>query len=149
MNHTDRYLTEAEFSEDHWSTLAYIETVMVESGGFQVGCDPRMRQNRRNHRVMTEGCRNPKRSCGRGGWRNAAVMDLKYSTILPSGEIVDGHDDWCCVQDMANAGYFTVGADEIEPGVVLHLSERGRVVAEAIRRHKSDGNNFASFQVAA
>ncbi len=37
------------WSKDHWSTLAYIETVMVEHGGrFEVGWDPRMRQNRRN-----------------------------------------------------------------------------------------------------
>lgn len=40
--------------KNHWSLLAYIETVMVECGGFDVGFDPRMTQNCRNYRIMKE-----------------------------------------------------------------------------------------------
>jgi len=149
MTLEDGYVPVAKFGKDHWSTLAYAETVMVDCGGFQVGLDPHMRQGRRHYRVMREQCIRPKRM-GRVSPDMAMIMDMKYSTRLNDGTMVESHDDWHCVQDMAEAGYFRVGAepataDRVEPGVILHLSPLGRTVADALRQHKANGGTFSTF----
>jgi hypothetical protein len=141
-NNFDGYIPMAIWGKDHWSTLAYVETVMVESAGFQVGADARMRSNRHNFRVMQEQCPKPKRP---GKLAMGITMDPKYGSRLNDGTSVDNHDDWMCVQDMAKEGLFTVGPDEMEPGVVLHFSKKGNALAEALRRHKSAGGQFAKF----
>lgn len=144
------------FGRDHWSTLAYMETVMVDCHGFQVGNDPRMRSNRRNYRVMREQCYAPKRTgvppreCG-------VVMAPEHGSRLNDGTVVDGHDDWSCVQDMAKAGLLLVeegsawslaDPEDIEPGVVVRLSARGMEIATALRAHKTSGGSFGNFAVA-
>lgn len=135
------------WSKDHWSTLGYIETVMVEmSGIFQIGFDPRMRQYRRNFRVMAQQCPKPARpketSVDQG-----IVMTLENSTVLNDGSIVRGHDDWDCLQDMADEGLFqTESGDtkldqaDIEPGVKIRLSEKGIALCAALRAHKMTPN---------
>jgi hypothetical protein len=137
-----------QWSKDHWSTLAYVETVMVDCAGFQVGHDGRMKTNRRHFRVMSSECPQPKRP-GRSTSAMAVVMRPEHATKIKDGTVIDGHDDWMCVQDMAAEGLFTVGPDDVEPGVVLHFSERGKDIAAALRQHKADGKNFASFEAPA
>jgi hypothetical protein len=140
------YIPMAQWSKDHWATLAYIETVMVDNAGFQVGIDARMKTNRRNFRVMHEQCPNPKRAMKpRTGPAGAIPMRPEHATRLADGTVVEQHDDWCCIQDMADAGLFTVQASQINPGAVLHLSERGQQIAEALRAHKARGGAFANF----
>lgn len=146
MNLDDGYVPETLFGKDHFSTLAYAETVMVDCGGFQVGADPHMRAGRRHFRVMMEECRKPKRVKAGNLASNCVVMDRKYSTALKDGTVVDGHDDFHCLQDLAAAGYFETPADEMQPGVVLKLSDRGREVVSALRNHKTSGGTFASFE---
>lgn len=144
----DDLIPVAMFSKDHWSTLAYVESVMTECAGFQVGLDPRMRATRRSHPVMSEECPHPKRpsaSSGRSLASTAITMRPGEGTVLKDGTKVPGHDDWACLQDLAEAGYFTTAQNDIEPGVTLHLSERGRVVAAALRTHKAGGGQFRQF----
>lgn len=133
------------WAKDHWSCLAYIGTIMTEMGGFQVGFDGRMSQNRRNFRVMQQFCPNPKRP----NPANAAlVMDERYSTrIKEDGKDVSirGHDDHCSVQDMAKAGLFTVGPEDYDVGDTLTFSDKGYAVSAALTRHKQEGGNFANF----
>lgn len=140
----DDYIPMEFWGKNHWSTLAYIETVMVETGGFEVGFDPRMTQNRRNFRVMAEQNPKPKRPGRTPSMAFSSPMDVKYSTALNNGQKVDRHDDWCCVQDFAASGLLTT--KEFEPKDVLHLSEFGQKVCAALRIHKQNGHNFASFQ---
>lgn len=54
------YVPVARWGRDHWRCLAYVEAIMVEMAGFQVGADPRMTANRRHYRVMAEQCPRPK-----------------------------------------------------------------------------------------
>ena len=137
------YIPMSVWSKDHISTMAYVETVMVDCGGFQVGADARMRSNRRNDRVMTQQCPRPKRS---GGPKTMGItMSPEHGTRLKNGQRLDNHDDWACLQDAAEEGLFTVGAEGIEPGEVLHLSEKGLAYCAALRAHKATGGNFASF----
>jgi hypothetical protein len=128
------------WGKGHWSILAYIEAVMVECAGFQVGFDPRMTQNRRNFRVMQEMCPRPKRtSTPHGG----VAMDDKWSTLLNNSQRVIGHDDWCCIQDIAAEGLLS--ATSFEPKDTLHLSEKGKDLAAKLRVHKQEGGMYATF----
>ncbi len=147
MTDQTEYIPIETWGKDHWSTLAYVETVMVECAGFQIGLDPRMRTNRRHYRVLSERCRSPKRPGGgaRSSHSLAVVMRPEHGSRLKDGEVMEGHDDWMCLQDMAEAGFFTVGAGRIEPAVVLKLSERGRQVVDALRQFKSEGGKYAAF----
>ena len=138
----NEYIPMAAWSKDHWSTLAYIETVMVECGGFQVGSDARMRSNRRNFRVMGQ-CPKPSRPNGRATL--AMTMRPEHGTRLANGQVLENHDDWACLQDLANEWLFTCVANDIEPGAIVHLSERGRALCDALRAHKASGGTFGAF----
>jgi len=143
---SDEYIPMAKWGKDHWSILAYLETVEVECGGFQVGFDGRMRQGRRNFRVMPQECPKPKRfdKCPR--LQDAEPMEHEHGTRLNDGTVVEGHDDWCCIQDMAMDGLFTTKLISVEPGKILHLSKIGWNIVNALRKHKAEGGSFASFQ---
>jgi hypothetical protein len=150
----DDYVPIENFGADHWSTLAYAETVMVECAGFQVGYDPRMRQGRRHYRVMYEQCKRPKRP---NNPSMGMVMDDKYSTPLKDGTVISGHDDWHCIQDCVNAGLLGVidpnvdggvdcDANRVEPGVMLALSAKGHEINSQLRKHKAEGGRWKTFE---
>lgn len=136
----DTFIPMSQWSKDHWSTFAYVEHVMVETAGFQIGFDGRMKSNRRNFRILKEDCPKPKRpsACSLG-----VVMDLKYSTVIKNGQQIHNHDDWHCVQDMAAEGLFTV--THFEPKDILHLSDKGQQIASQLRQHKASGGSFKDF----
>lgn len=140
----DEYIPMAMWGKNHWSALAYIETVMVECGGFEVGFDARMTQNRRHFRVMAEQNPTPKRPGRSISMSFASPMAPEYSTTLNDGQRVDGHDDWCCVGDFAASGLLK--AEHFEPKDVLHLSELGQKICAQLRAHKQGGGNFAEFR---
>ena len=71
---------------------------------------------------------------------------VAQATRLNNGTVVEGHDDWCCVQDMEAAGI--VSGEPLEPGAVLHLSEAGTALVAELRKHKADGGTFANFKPA-
>jgi hypothetical protein len=141
-NYNDKYIPMEHWSKDHWSTLAYVETVIVDCAGFQIGSDARMRSNRRHFRLMNNECPRPKRS-GKPGL--GITMGPEHGTCLKDNIVVPEHDDWMCVQDMAAEGLFTISAEDIEPSVVLNLSPKGTALVEALRRHKSSGGTFSNF----
>lgn len=152
MKLEDGYVPLALFGKDHWSTLAYIESCLVDKGGFQVGFDPRMRQGRAHFRVMRRDCARPQQS--RTGADMGVTMDAKYSTRLRDGVVVDGHDDWHCVQDMVNAGLLGIPrgdglvmpiAEDVDPGVRLQLTALGQRVIGQLRAWKAFGGNYADF----
>lgn len=143
MAYENEYVPMNKWGKDHWSTLAYVETVMVDCNGFQVGRDAHMKSNRRHFRIMAEDCPNPKRT--KNSSSLAICMLPQYATILNDQQQVPNHDDWCCVQDMAAEGLFTVDVSGVEPGVVLHLSDYGHTVVSALRKHRADGGKFSNF----
>lgn len=128
------------WGKDHWSTLAYVETVIVDCASFECGADPRMRSNRRNFRVMNEQNPRPLRAVQNRGW--SEVMLPEHTSRLKLGAETVNHDDWCCLQDMVAAGLFE---GDVEPGVHLKLTPVGVAVCAALRRHKQDGGTFSNF----
>lgn len=134
------------WSKGHWSTLAYIDTVMVDCGGFQIGLDARMKTNRRNFRVFQERCPTPKRPWPK---QMAISMRPEHATRLKDGAQIDSHDDWACLQDMAAAGFFNEFPKDINVGTTVTFSDKGRTIVNALRAHKANGGQFAQFEVAA
>lgn len=143
------YVKESQWSKDHWSLLAYIEHVMVECGGFEVGLDAHLRQNRVHWRVLWEQCPHPKRTYGKSPAARSMAMEPEHGTRLRGGTVLLDHDDWDCVQDLAHEGYFTCGANAVQPGAVLHLSAKGASVVARLRQHKSAGGGFGTFTASA
>lgn len=123
------------WGRDHWSTLAYIEAKLVD-GDYSVKFDPRMRQGRRNFRVLSKG-----RGCAGG-----VVMQPEHGSRLSDGTILPWSDDWACVQDMLADGLFEDG--EWDTGFPLKLTEKGYAVAAALRKHKAEGGTYSNFKVA-
>jgi hypothetical protein len=143
----DDYLPPSTWGKDHWSTLAYAETVMTECGGFQLGLDPRMRMSRKTYRVMSD-CPSPKRhSSTLNLLRATRPLEPGDGTRLKDSSTVSGHDDYACLEDMAQLGFFDLGPVGFKAGKTLRLSELGRKVTSALRSHKQDGHNFADFQL--
>ncbi len=146
----DDYIPMADFGRDHWSTLAYADTIIPDHQGFQVGFDARMRQNRRHYRVMLEECPKPRRPRAAQG----VVMDPRYTTVLKDGSTAaTGHDDWSCVQDLVHAGLMGVKrrglvvplVEDMEPGVSLFLTPLGENAMTLLKRHRADGGSFATW----
>lgn len=122
----------SNWGRDHWSTLAFIETVMVEKGSFPIMGDARMRSNRRNFRVMPAA--------------NAMCMDLESGSLLADGTTVKGHDDWCCIQDFAAEGLLDKAQEEIDIGETIKFSDLGISIAHKLREHKIKGGSFGTFK---
>jgi hypothetical protein len=140
----DEYIDPSLFGRDHWSTLAYVESVMTDCAGFQMGNDPRMRANRRNYRVMNEVPR-PKRVKNLSVTNHPMMPD--DGSRLNDGQVVRGHDDWNCIEDFAALGFFDVSAGALDAGVTLKFSALGKTVAAALRQHKQDGGQLEQFRM--
>lgn len=126
------------WDRDHWSCLAYIETKMVDSTkGLVVEFDPRMRQNRRNFRVLHE--------ASKRHLQHGVPMAPEYGSRLRDNTFIPGHDDWDCVADFCAAGLLHMGDEEIKPGLKLKLTERGHEVVGELRKHKCNGGIFGNF----
>lgn len=134
----------ARFHKDHYSTLAYIETRGVDYDG-RIDLR-RMRCNGRRHRLCIGQWR--QQSSAMSGWND------RYSTVVRDGEdtqMIEGHDDWDCVEDMIHAGWVKV--DEFKPHqtklfhstISLSLMERGTRVVNSLREHKRAGGSFSDF----
>lgn len=120
-----------KWGKDHWSTLAFLETVAVDYKGVL--------DEKQQRRMRTDHDRHPGiRSCYADG-----RVGQKYPTRLAGGEILHDHDDWDCFDDMIAAGFATNDGSGIMP--IVHFTELGYQVASALRKHKSRGRNFASF----
>lgn len=134
----DDFIPMSLWSKDHWSTLAYIETKLVDDGGkCTVKFDARMRQNRRNYRVLIG-----QRMSGTG----AIPMSVDHGTRLNDGTYLPNHDDWNCLQDMQAAGLFEGDVDDWDRGMALKLTDAGRFLAAALRQHKAAGGTFSTFK---
>ena len=128
-----RVLHRDEFGRDHASLLAYIETLVVDSVRAGVGEIDKRRVR----------C-NP--SNGRGHYSNCSAYGMpweaKDGTRMASGEVLAAHDDWDCLDELESEGL--VNVISAANGFVA-LTPKGAVVAERLRRHKSGGGSFATF----
>jgi len=121
------------WGKDHWSTLAYLETLAVEHNGLAVPVCARMRTNEIRHPHLL----------GLGeGYMVGSPGASKYPTILKEGK-VEGHDDWDCVDDAIEDGL----VEDVGTGLnsAYKFTKLGKEVMAKLRQFKMDGGNFHSF----
>lgn len=114
----------ADWGKDHWSTLAYVETCIVDNGG---------RLDKRRMRCLD--ALHPQFAHGHDA--------SGYPTRLRGGMTAEGHDDWSCVEDMVAEGLLEWRGTGAHP--VFALTPSGQRVTAKLRAHKATGGNFAGF----
>lgn len=119
-----------KWGKDHWSTLAYIETRIVDHSG--VPNPEHMRADIDIHPQFGNRA------------QQEASPDKRYPTILNDGTTVEKHDDWSCVDDMVAVGIMEWQGTGINP--VFVLTEEGHRVTASLRRHKAKGGQFRDFR---
>lgn len=116
------------WGKDHWSTFAYVETLAVEHKGIAIPEPCMMRTNNGKH-----------------GYMGNPIDGNKYPTILKNNDVVLGHDDWDCLDDMLkNELLVDIGTDLYRS---FKLTEKGRRVANLLREHKAGGGTFNNFSL--
>jgi hypothetical protein len=130
----DTEIEPSAWGKDHLSTLMYAETCCVDHHGKLASAH--MRQG--DHRIMRLGW-------PRGVDRPSFVNTRPSPTRLRGSEVVDGHDDWDCIDDMERAGYLVVSGTGLQP--IVTLTEKGWQLAFALRRWRAEGKQLADFQV--
>lgn len=125
------YVPAVLWGRDHYSTLAYVETQLVDNRGYRVVFDNRMRQNRRHYRLLP------------GPKSGGVAMKPEHGSRLSDGTYLAWHDDWNCVQDMLHAGLFQGDSEDWDVGFELKLTDRGHAVVAAVRKHNASGGTFS------
>lgn len=118
-----------KWGKDHWSTLAYLETLAVDKGGWAIPVNARMRTNEIRHPHLT-------------GHHFANQSGSKYPTRLKEGEVKE-HDDWDCVDDATEEGL----VEDVGTGMnrAYKFTKLGKEVMAKLRQFKMDGGNFKDF----
>lgn len=133
---------------DHWSTLAYLETRIVDYRG-RISHD-HMRCHRNRHPLMYAA----KRRLIASGDGSA------YPTRLWGGAQAVNHDDYDCLDDMIAAGLVTATMPPAPPDTLVTglveaelmtratyaLTELGLAIAAQLRAHKGRGGSYRTFR---
>jgi hypothetical protein len=123
-----------KWGKDHFSLLAYVEDVCVHQQSID---RERMRCNPLIHPLLLG---------YRTGNLPGIIKDGKYAypTRLKGGAVIEGHDDWNVLDDLEEAGYLEIYS--LVNGLV-RMTQKGLVVASALRAHKANGGQFAEFHL--
>ena len=157
----ERRVRPEEFGKDHWSLLAYIETLVVD--GIETGGAVGRARSRRGpaglgvidrDRVRCNPARHPlllgPRQTSDFRWKPEWGTRLRGYFDAPEDQRatlrLPDHDDWDCLEDLDAAGL--VEFVTLTSGGVL-LTEDGLRMAARLRAHKANGGHFATFNPAA
>ena len=120
----------AQFGRDHWSVLAYLETVAVDNMGK---IDRRkMRCHAGRHPFLAN-----------YGLMGNLMDGSKYPTRLAGGVEQYDHDDWDCADDLVVAGLLLDVGFTVEPA--YELTELGFEIAGQLRAHLAQERRYATF----
>ena len=125
----------SEFGKDHWSLLAYCETRIVDHSGV---LDMNHLRGRAPHPSAT-----------------TRKWEKKWGTRLKDYFLADGkndetkqlpqHDDYDCLLDLKKAGILKDIGTVLNPFAAL--TTLGESICSSLRKHKADGEHFATFSV--
>jgi len=120
-----------QWGKDHWSTLAYLETLAVERNGLAIPVNERMRTNEKRHPHLLG-----------TGFMVGSMDASEYPTRLKEGEVKE-HDDWDCVDDATEEGLI----EDVGTGLnrAYKFTKLGKEGMAKLRQFKMDGGNFHSF----
>jgi len=133
-----------KWGKDHWSTLAFIETLCVDQKGQLSDKHRRsLRCNPKTHPMLgfwPMGVHKWKSEYGTRlkGFFGKGVYDRKQQ--------IKSHDDWDCIHDFEAAKVLENNGTDINP--LFKLTEQGLRFCAAIRRFKANGGSFATFDPA-
>ena len=139
---SDKAIPMNDWGKDHWSTLAYLETCVVDQNGYLDA--RRMRDS------------------------DPSYPTRLYGHAADETRKVDNHSDWDCVSDFIAAGLvepapgtsdkgrlpfkeFEARANKLGTASSRHqstrfvLTDEGITVCAALRAHKARGGNFSQF----
>lgn len=128
----------SEWGKDHWSTLAYIETVCVDSNdgnGIGTIAFDRMRVDRDRHPMLI----GPRQAISFSGVKE---NEKKYPTRLRDERELHDHDDWDCLDDMERAGLVEILS---QANGRVRMTDAGLAMAAKLRAHKARGGNYTNF----
>lgn len=120
-----------QFSKDHWSLLAYVETRAVDHRNRLD--HEHMRTNIGTHPFLRNDAyqkSRPKR------WESS------HSTRLRGNKTIDGHDDWDCLDDLDDAGLVEIIS--LVNGFV-RMTDYGLAISAQLRKHKANGGKYRDF----
>ena len=125
-----------QFGKDHWSLFAYIETRTVDHKGILNKDHLRIKNpvvaNSTNYPM-------PKPEWNRNnGTRLKGFFEKKDKKLL-----IPDHDDFDCFDDLEEAGLIENMGTGFNPAA--QLTKFGIKIASDLRKHKSEGKNFADF----
>ncbi len=122
----------SNWGKDHWSTLAYLETLAVDNKGIAKPENVRMRTNEIRHPHLL----------GNTGIPSNALNGSGYPTRLKDGEVKE-HDDWDCVDDAVEEGL----VEDVGTGLnrAYKFTKFGKEVMAKLRQFKMDGRSFGNF----
>ena len=122
------------WGKDHWSMLAYVESLCVDSlDGIGVPDFRRVQTNLNRHPGLAV--------AGLSGFHDGA----KYGIRLYGGEELPGpdYDEWDCIDDLECEGLIEIHGTGIHPAYVMTV--KGQRLAGILRAHKAAGGKFAEF----
>jgi len=122
------------WGRDHYSTLLYIESVVVNADGIP---------NR--DRMRTDASRHPAMDGPSMRMLPRELRDKKYPTRLAGGVQLDDHDDWDCARDLEAAGLLRWEGTGINPCFVF--TDLGWQIANMLRRHRAEGGTNDNFDL--
>ncbi len=133
----------SRWSKDHWSLLAYVETLCVDAVNGVVAIS--------RQRVRCNPARHPMYGVSVGwmssyGTRLKGFFDFAQRDDPVASEAaglqLTAHDDWDCLDDLEAAGYVEI-VSSVNGRV--RLTDAGIAVASTLRAHKVRGGTFSSF----
>lgn len=131
-----------KWGKDHWSLLAYVETLCVDSSKKGIGEIDKRRVRCNENRHTLHAVNYP--TCK---WQSSYGTRLqgywaKDGRTVPA-KLMKDHDDWDCLSDLDAAGMVEVIS---EANGFVKLTQRGSTVAGALRAYKAQGGVFADFK---
>lgn len=119
-----KHIPMERWGKDHWSTLAYLETLAVDNKGKAIPDGRRMRTILKKHPFSTN-----------------TYDSTKYPTRLKDGKETKNHDDWDCIEDMIREGLLV----EKKKNKSFKFTKKGIKIAQSLREFKIKGGNFGDF----
>lgn len=135
-----------KFGKDHWSLLAYIETLCVDGKNGVGAIDHRrVRCNEVSHSPL-KGVYDGRAWKPSYGTRLSGFFDYPEradsAKAAQAGYQLLTHDDWDCLDDLESAGYVEILS--MVNGFV-RLKPDGIRVSALLRKHKVEGGMYANF----
>lgn len=140
-------ITIEQFGKDHWSLLAYVETLCVDATD-QIGRIQRnrMRCNPDTHPLLSAGIKWDTKYSSRLQGASGFNLSNEFDKAVEVGVVIPGHDDWDCLDDLAKNGMVDILS---LANCSIKMTGKGMKYSGKLREHKVSGGMYGNFKVEA